>query len=347
MARFILLLFVAGASAPVTTAQREREVRAGEAYLAHVLRYSAGQDAQVTGELAKWTSDELQLALRGLPAALVVVTEKERIGQPTLVANAMVMHVHIARNAERPTDIGLHLSIGQRLADLLLIDEPTTAFRARWHLVAGTIMFSLSRSAEAQQHFATAHKLRPEDPAILLAVGSVHEMQASMLGRSNISDEAAEQRLRQTLELYHSALSRAPDLHEARLRLARIYTLLGDVEAAATAIAAMEGRTSDGYLRFLALLIQGNIAETEGHWDQAIASYTEARSLCRACQSATLALSQAFVRTGKRAVAQKLVDQLVNDELWPPPTDPWWLYRQGQWHSVDRLLDELRREVPK
>lgn len=345
MARLLLLLLAGCTSAPLAAAQRD--VRAAEAYLAHVLRYRAGEYGQVTGALATWSQDDLRLALRGLPAALVSVSRKERIGQPTLVGNAMAMHAHIARNAESAAEIARHLSIGQRLSDLLPVDDAAQAFRARWHLVAGTIVLSLSRPAEALPHFEVARELRPEDPAILLAVGSVHEMQASVGARSKASGVDATGRLREVLELYAAALSRAPDLHEARLRLARIHHLLGDVESAARLIEAIDRAATDAHLRYLTLLIEGSIAEAAGLREQAIAKYSQARASCRGCQSATLALSQAFVRTGKRVVAQELIEHLLDEDVWPLPADPWWVYQQGQWHSVDRLLDQLRREVPK
>lgn len=336
-----VLLLAAAAAAPLSMAQRD--VRAGEAYLDHVLRYHSGERRAVTAELAAWSPDDLEFALRGLPAALVIVTEKARISQPTVVASAMAMHVEIARRADGAEQIGLHLSIGQRLSDLLPHDEPSKSFRARWHLLAGTLMFSLSRPAEALQQFEIARDLRPQDPGILLALGSVHEMERSIRGRGNVLDE----HLREAIGLYRSALATAPDLHEARLRLARTHYLLGDFAAAATAIAAIDRRATDGHLRYLTVLIGGSIAESAGRLDEAIDRFRQARALCRDCHSATLALSQALVRTGDRAAANELVDRLVNDAAWPPPMDPWWVYQQGQWHSIDGMLEQLRREVPK
>lgn len=345
ISRALLLLLAAGASAPFTAAQRD--VRAAEAYLACVLRYHAGEHAAVAGEVSTWSPGNLRLALRGLPEALVGVTENRRISKTTLVASAMAMHVEIARRADSASDIGLHLSIGERLSDLLPLDASAEMFRARWHLVAGTVMFSLPRPADARRHLEIARALRPDDPAILLALGSVHETEALTVVRSKTSGERTDEQLREIVELYRSAASMAPDLHEARLRLARSHQLLGDLESAEREIARVSGRTSDDHLRYLTLLIEGSIAEAGGHWDRAIARYTQARALCRGCHSATLALSQAFARTGRRVVAHELVERLVTEEVWPPRADPWWVYLQGQWHSVDRLLDQLRREVPK
>lgn len=339
----LLSMFVVAAVTAALPPAGQQEVRAGAAYLEQVLHYHSGQEDAVTRALETWSADDLQLALRGLPAALTTAREGRPISKPTAVSVAMTMHIDIARRAEISDRISLHLGIGQRLSDLLPREQPASAFTARWHLLAGTVLFSLSRPADALAQFELARSLNPEDPEVLLAIGSVHETGRLSVGPTTESGEG----LNAAIALYRAALAKAPNLHEARLRLARTHSLLGDLDAAADVIAGVDTRALSPHLRYLTVLIGGGIAEAAGRGDEAVRRYEEARALCRGCQSATLALSRTNLRAGNRAAAHQLVESLVHESPWPTPADPWWTYQQGQWHSNDRMFAQLRREVLK
>src|SRR3990170_3003394 len=71
------------------------EVKSAAAYLEHVLQYHSGQEDAVTQALATWSADDLQLALRGLPAALTGPPSMPQISKPTIVSAAMTMHVDL------------------------------------------------------------------------------------------------------------------------------------------------------------------------------------------------------------------------------------------------------------
>lgn len=364
----LAILLVVSAS---SLAASQRDASPVDAYLDLVRRYHSGEEVAVVTELSRWAIEDLERAVRALPRTLHIrtlratesgttVSEKAEIGQATVVATAMVAHAHVARRADSADDGERHLAIGLRLSELLPPTEPSNGFRARWHLVAGTVIFGFSNPAKALHQFEMARRLRPADPAILLAAGSAHETEGSILARHSSAQrpaptkqlrgtrqKTARERLHEAAELYRAVLASTPDSHEARLRLARTQYLMGQVDGAAADVAVPPHSISDPYLRYLTLLIGGSIHEAAGRLDDAIVKYREARSLCNGCHSATLALSQALLRAGDRDTAYDLVDRLVNVTLLPPRSDPWWVYQLGQWQFIDAMLDQLRREVPQ
>lgn len=332
----LVLLLAAASAAPIGTQQRDAST---EAYLALIVRYSWGEHAAVTGEVALWSLDGLQLALRDLPLVLPVVSKRHEVSEAALVATAMAVHVDVARRAKMNEEVDRHLALGQHLSKLLPgenVPDEVTRFKARWHHAAGTVLCGFSRPHDARAHFDAARQLRPGDGGILLALGSVHEV-----------EEPGPERLARAASLYEAALAATPDLQEARLRLARIQYVSGRPADAAATIGPALQRAEGAYLRYLAWLIGAGISASQGRVDEAIARYREARTNCRRCPSAIIGLSHALLGRGDREVARGLVREIVTDEVWPPPSDPWWGYQQAQWHAVDDILERLRREVPK
>ena len=338
-----LALLVAAAS-PVLIAATQREAST-EAYLALIVRYVWGEHDAVTREVAAWPLEKLQVALRDLPLVLPVVSRRHDIPGATLVATATVLHVDIARRANTDEAVDRNLALGQRLSDLLPLEDdggPVTRFRGRWHHAAGTVLCGSSRPVDARRHLEIARKLRPDDSGILLGLGSVGEVEAWIE-----RPERAQEHLAQAAALFEAALAMRPDLDEARIRLARIQFLLGRVEVAARTIGPALERAEGPYFHYLARLIGGGISDAQGRFDEAIARYREAHASCRRCPAAAVGLSHALLATGNRTAARELVAAVVKDDEWPPPGDPWWIYQQGQWREIDAILDTLRQEIPK
>jgi tetratricopeptide (TPR) repeat protein len=353
-----LFLVLAG-TAPAAASQGG--ANPGEAYLTLAIRYYTGERDAAVEALVELGSSELDAALRALPAALRATPLESDLNRTTLIAAAMVAHVDVVARAYTVFGLERHLAAGQRLADLLAAENgaASAAFRAQWHLAAGTAMLRLARCDEARQQFETARGLRPDDPAILLALGSAHESIGSTGLRADVepvetrprpSREAGRQtpdeHLRQATAHYREALARAPDLYEARLRLARSLQLQGRVAEADVEAKMLDTRIADEHLRYLTLLVAGSISEAAGRADDALAKYRGARVLCRGCHSATLALSHALLRTGDRNAAREVVSQLASIRTWPMPADPWLDYLKGQWHRFDSMLERLQFELP-
>lgn len=328
-------------AATVSLGVSPQDVRTAEAYLAHVLRYYTGDRAAAMTVVERWTASDLQRALRGTPEALERVVDSVKLGSGALVGSAMTMHTDIARHSGGSA-IGLHLSVASRLADLLPAGESTIAFRAQWHVVAGTLMLGLSRPSDATRHFDAARDLRPHDPDVLLAAGSLREFEAS-IGR----ERERQDRLKKARDFYRGALSASPDLYEARLRLARTQHLLGDVTAAAATIGALDDRDVTAYLQYVTRLIRGAINESLGRMPQAVSDYRGALAICAICQSAAVALSHALLRSGDREAARVVIDRLLSNDAFRRRSDPWWGYQMAQWHDVDRMLERLRNGAPQ
>ena len=356
----LLLLLAVASFAPLDAGQRDVST---EAYLALVVRYSSGEHEAVASELATWPLKDLQKALRDLPAVLPGVSKRQEISETALVGTAMAAHVHVARRANRTEEVEAYLALGHRLAELLPKGEHVSRFKGRWHHAAGTTIFGFSRTADALRQFESAHALVPNDARILLALGSAHESEGSVLARRGAgsdarptgqgrednrpTEETAPVRLRRAAKLYEAALAVEAGLDEARLRLARTQWLLQQPALAAETIGDLPDRVSIPYLRYIGLLLDGGIKEALGRRADGIVRYREAAALCHRCPSVMLAFSHALLRAGQRDAARDIVKRIVADDLWPPADDPWWAYQQGQWHAIDAILEQLRREVPK
>jgi tetratricopeptide (TPR) repeat protein len=161
------------------------------------------------------------------------------------------------------------------------------------------------------------------------------------------TEMSAEAHLKRASDAYERALAVDPALWEPRLRYARVAHLLGRTERAEVEIARVLQHAPSGGPEYLARLIAGTVAEARGHPADAIAQYRRACYLCDECQSANLALSHALLRAGDQSSAVRVVDRLL--ELASPlqPNDPWWTYHRGQWPSVDALLQQVRKAVPR
>jgi len=371
-----------------TTAIAADHPERADAYIALVEQYRTGDARSAVKAAAAWTDDELAGVLAALPERLrpywdfVSQVQQE---QPTtldvardpkkptplqLLATAMVLHAHVARDVEGG-EIQRHLDFAVRLFQLgvqmerkghrltyLLPDGPErTRFLALWHVLAGTIAMGSIQIDRAADHFAVAQQVRGDDPPVLLAVGSFHEMLASLLGpdqgrpdlkRSKpYAQMTVDAHLRRASDAYERALALDPAPWETRARYARVAHLLGRGGEAQMEIARVLESAPGGNREYLARLIAGTIAQGRGEVDTALAHYRRARYLCDTCQSVTLALSHALLQAGDRAAAIDVVDRLL--ELASPlhSGDPWWTYHRGQWHGVDALLDQVRKAIPR
>lgn len=308
-----------------------------------------------------------------------------------LLATAATAHLHAARAVDDLPAVETHIQFASSLIDLpqrleragqpvtVLAGDPSesqeariaqgpalaarhgafAAFAARAHLAAGTIQFGFLQVDRAQAHFETAQRLRPEDPLVLLALGSVHETLAALSEAARLVVPARrrpgqpprptrQQHLDEGRRLFEATLALDSTLVEARLRLARTLQLLKRPDEAADQMTRVPASVSEPYLRYLTYLVTGAIEESRGRDEDAGARYRDARDLCRDCQSANLAISHVLRRSGKVEDARVLVEGMLAAAAQPlRVSDPWWTYNRGQWVWIDAMLEDLRRRVPR
>lgn len=356
------------------------------AYLTLVEQYRGEASSRAVDEIARWETEEVLQVFKELPNSLrpywdglsvhvpqeqVTTLDKAREARkPTpleLLATAMMLHSEAARHADG-AEIERQLDFARRLADLgeqlersgkrvsLALPESDSRrqFSARWHVLAGTILLGSQYVSGATEHFDIARRLRPRDPVVLLAAGSLHELQAALLGaqrsrpelhaRSGAGIMSSNEHLERARELYEQSLAADPQRLETRVRYARVLSLLGQHQNAVAEVSRVLEEPVTGNLRYLALMIAGSVDEARGQLADAAARYVTAGRLCRGCQSASLALSHARLRTGDRTAARDLVDGVLRSSV---SVDPWWTYHRGQWDHVDQMLEDVRNAVPR
>lgn len=380
-----LLVFVFAPAAWARDAGADRDLRR---YLEIVEQYRGRDRAPAVEAIAGWEADQLLAVREELPNSLrpywdgvqVFIREEQvttldqarEARKPTplqLLATAMMLHAEAARRAEGAAierqldfartlwDLGEQMEqAGQRISWLLPESEVRTRFRARWHVLAGTILMGSERVPQAAEHFGIALGLQPDDPIVLLAAGSLQERYAARLeaergpaepGREPKAAFDRDDYLERARDLYARSLALQPDLGEARLRHARVLSLLGAHERAAAEVSLVFASSLTPNVEYLARMVAGRVEQARGELAEARANFLSARRLCGGCQSAILALGSVRLASGDRAEARALLSEFVRQSTPDASNDPWWTYHRGQWHEVDALLERVRGAVPR
>ena len=280
----------------------------------------------------------------------------------------MVLHADVARSA--PSVLNRHLNAAEQLFGLVADLErhgrrvtqlpdgarERTSFTGLWHGLAGTIALASSALPRAATHFEIAERFGIDEPGVLIGAGSFHERAAGLVGpdeqRRDVTlagpyaNMTAEAHLQRAAVCFERALALNPAAWEARMRLGRVTGQLGHIERARQDIARALESAPDARAQYLTRMMAGAIAERGGSMTDALLHYRRAHSLCGDCQSVNLALSHALAQTGERAAAVQVIERMLEGRS-VLRSDPWWAYHLGPWHTLDELLEQLRRVVPR
>ncbi len=340
---FVVLVFLPAleirASEP---AQKKRVIRVDQRaltidlaneYLKLVQRYRR-RDPLALDELLTWSPEKCAQAVYSF-----------RLLEPTqdLIEATFVMHAEISLELMEAGDESLgywHVAFARTVNDTMNAAE-TDIWLKEYLLLMG---YHFQRpgiqplDGPAMEFFEEALERFPEDPEVLLAVGSMFEA----VGR--LEDDKS--KLEKAAELYRQCVAEAPDLAEGRLRLGATYLALGYGEDAATELTWVLTNGQDPYLVYLAGIFLGDHHKIEGRWYEAIIAYESAANTKPEWQVACLCLSHAVQRSGNRSRAGGMMKKCL--EL-PAKTekyeDGWWRYHLGQSHRVEDLLEQWRKDV--
>jgi tetratricopeptide (TPR) repeat protein len=145
---------------------------------------------------------------------------------------------------------------------------------------------------------------------------------------------------------YREALSLAPSLLEARLRLGRVLALTNRVDEARILLERVRRESPGGHLGYLADLFLGDVCERVGMREAASACYEAAIHEYPDCQTAYLALGRLQELTGDRERSSATVRDLFGGEgRGNPQHDPWWAYWYAQYWQIDARMADLRARV--
>lgn len=230
-------------------------------------------------------------------------------------------------------------------------------FCRQWFRAAAAVALHVLDAGTARKLLDSGLDVSPDDPALLLARGTLLERDASarIVDRSLAEALYGKLHLRAVREQYEAAerdfrraLSHGPDVTEARLRLGRVAQLQGRTHEARAAFEQLLAWPSAApFERYHARLFLGELFEDENDPSSASAQYVEAIVLMPVAQAPAMALSRLSDAQGDHEGARRwLVRSLV--AAGPNREDPWWGYAGGQhWRLPERLgrLRELRVEL--
>lgn len=321
--------------------------------------------------LRSWTAERLAGALAGIRAARAQAQgapDAARVDDSTLAFAALV-HTDLAFDALGAQDQAAaraHLDLAGGLLGLLPDTTAVPELKRRWTLAVGCRYRRDFALDEARAWLGAALARYPDDPRLLLALGSADELTATY--RNPVCPTSAEcptasERERYTrvewdrrsyaasaAHLYTRALAADPALIEARLRLARVLWLHVSKPRGRDALTEVAQQPQPEDLAYLTQLFLGAALDEDGpQRPEALAHYRAALALRPGGQAAHLALAQALRRSGDLAAAHEALAPL----LAPAATlarggaaaDPWWAYAAGPGVCDAEAWSELRREA--
>jgi tetratricopeptide (TPR) repeat protein len=196
----------------------------------------------------------------------------------------------------------------------------------------------------------------PDDAPLLTTLGMLHEGSAERLRQptmwinSSMFERARASRnwhLHDARALFERALAADAASVEARVRLARVDTLVRDDKRAEALLDPVLAGKPAAEWRYMALMILGSIRERAGHRDEAVRLYESAIAAQPDGQSAYLASSHAAYAAGDRDGAKRALERMFARALTATSADPWWDYQFGEGASAKELLDALREEATR
>ena len=253
-----------------------------------------------------------------------------------------------------------HLKTAERALTAALDAAPREAhFVRRWYVVVSGILLNHGRSRDAEQVKARAAKrLTPTADASRsqadLDIGLSHEYQGALSGgrpRGGVLVRPVGRDVRVWAAAalrYRSSLKFDPANAEASLHLGRVLMLMGS-EGEASEHFRKATLAADPRVAYLGHLFAGALdehatrrAEAQDHYEKALLAYPSS-------QSAVLALSQLFRRSGRELDAHRLLLAFMQSQN-GRAVDPLWTYLRPS--STDgryvlALFDELRVEILK
>ena len=271
---------------------------------------------------ARFELSELQMSL----AAVMVETEAA-----FLESRAELLYDRL-QNAELWLD-SVEQLFGKRSAD----------FHRRWSLAVGRKALWSAAPSPAIKILRDACALFPDDAALFLAYGHAQETTAFVAGATTPVDRsAAGGARRRALSEARTALERALRLDsdssmaiEARVRLARVHTLIGEDGRAAPLLDHVLSRSAAQPYTYLSAIMLADIDARAGRLDQATTGYLKARQIVPGAQNAYVAHAHALRAAARHEEAASVLKEMLGRAQ--RVEDPWVQYPKGFDPALTRL----------
>jgi tetratricopeptide (TPR) repeat protein len=155
--------------------------------------------------------------------------------------------------------------------------------------------------------------------------------------RTRVELGIAERELRRALTL-------DPTLHEARVRLAHVLSVLGDHRQAAEVVRPALDAALPPFTEFYAAVILGRSVEQLGRFEEAGAAYARAATRFPGAQSAEIGRSRVELAQGRAADTLKILVDVVGPYSTEQP-DPWLDYLKRHDPDAGTLLRAWRTDL--
>jgi len=331
---------------------------------------AAAQDfsrTQYAELLAAYKKSEIDAAVSGMkrltssPDPLRVVNVwldgARRARDVAALELALMLHTECVADGERvgaaPGTHGWSVQVAavRRIFTALRSLAPRTLFLRNWYLLWESIQQSAGRltAPDSAEYLNLALEDFPNDPELLLAAGSRHEMLwwygSANPQRRPSGGPPSDRHLDTAADWLRRSVDADPRPPEPRLRLGRVLFLRGNTHAAEAALRQLTLSTVEPAFRYLALLFLGDLLEHRGDNAAAVTAYRSAIGLVMIDQSARVAAAQLAHKVGRRSDAAEEIGRALTRPT--TGSDPWWVYLRGQsWRFQQRLSVALSMVRP-
>jgi tetratricopeptide (TPR) repeat protein len=239
----------------------------------------------------------------------------------------------------RPASLGERGRARSEALDRALSVELTISRRPFYAALAAATL-ALGFPETALPFAETAAAAGPPDGEALLLNACVKEGLA--LGEMARAHEGKARQLRREAEtLLREAITAAPTLTEARLRLGGVL-LAQERPLEAEAVLQQSGEAPERRQRYLALLLLGRASELKGNPDGGAGFYRRALEVWPQSQAARLGLARCLeASAGPRAARPLVTATLLDSRRVGREPDPWWSYPFGHRDLAKVMVERL------
>ncbi|MBN2318952.1 MAG: tetratricopeptide repeat protein [Acidobacteria bacterium] len=249
-----------------------------------------------------------------------------------------------------------HWPFARRLIDAIAPSPSQDETARQWYIATTAYMLSRGHLADAKPNLESAKEIYPSDDRILFYTGVLHETQAAPSHQnaqlppgSSGSYGSKKSELKKARKLFLKAIEVNPDFAEARLRLGRVYGLLGDHRKAIAELQKASEFIKDPQLKYYIALYQGRefamisrFREARNHYERAAMLYPNAQSpLFGLSQLARIRNDSEGALLGIERIFELPVGKSPNDN------DPWWKYNLSPVRNAEILVAEMHEMLAK
>jgi tetratricopeptide (TPR) repeat protein len=248
---------------------------------------------------------------------------------------AALLHTEVAFHDRRA--VLFHLKSARNYLNRIEDDTARTRLLRRWYLAVSKLLRGSMQSWAALHLVQDALQMFPQDPEILLAVGSVYDA-AGWMGISGM--------LERSEKFYREILVTQPENAEVHLRLGRVMQLRDRSEEALRELNLSLEYAPEAETRFVAHMLIGHVLSQLGRMPEAVEAFRESLEIDPHCQAAVVALSHALHRSGDRPGSREVLSLfLAQNGDSPRQPDRWMRYLYGGTELLDTTMPETRKEL--